>query len=165
MKFNAWMYINYVLIHVSFVLDESILSQAPHSTDVFNLLKVKAYDWDNIGRGFEVPYGYREGLKRKGVTSTDEGKLEDVIMKWMESECSDVTWNKVIEVLKKLQYNDLIQPAKEIFKRLSGNHKSITYSSIVVLLIHNVKCRAKPFASKKDWCNLPQEIAYRRHDR
>ena len=159
------MCINYVLIHVSCVLDESILGQAPHPTDVFNLLKVKAYDWDNIGREFGMPFGYRKGLTRESLMSTDESKLENVIMKWVESKCSDVTWNKVIEVLRNLQYSDLMQSAKEIFKRLSGNHRSITYSSIVVLLIHNVKCRAKPIASKKDCYNSPQEMAYRRHDR
>ena len=113
------------------IVDQSILSQPPNPTDVFNLLRDKSYNWDAIGSEFTVPFGYRTGLAREGVMSTDESKLEHVIMKWVESKCSDVTWNKVIEILRKLQYNDLIEPTNEILKTLSGN----VCSSIIIAVV------------------------------
>ena len=98
---------------------------------MFNLLRNKSCNWDDIGREFAVPHADRKGLAREDVMSTDRGKLEDVIMKWVESKCSDVTWNKVIEILRKLQYNDLIEPTNEILKTLSGN----VCSSIIITVV------------------------------
>ena len=101
--------------------DPIILSQAPHPNDVFNLFKGKAYQWNDIGREFGVPFGYREELTMEGVMSNADSKLEKVVWKWVESECSDVTWNTVIKVLKKLKYDDLMEATKDILKALSGN--------------------------------------------
>ncbi len=89
---------------------------------MFNLLRVKAVEWNNIGREFRVPVGYREELMREGIMSDSESKLERVLYRWVESECSDVTWNKVIEVLRILRFNDLIEPTKDVLRCLSGNH-------------------------------------------
>ena len=101
-------------------LDPTILSQAPHPTDVFNLLSDKAHQWNYIGTQFGVPFAYREELRMEGIQSYAESKLERVVWKWVQSECSDVTWNKVIKVLRKLQYHDLIEATKDILKALSG---------------------------------------------
>ena len=106
------------------ILDPS--SEAPNTKVVYNLLRDRAYQWNRIGRELGLPYGYREELKREIVQTlvqtTDEDKLESVIMKWEQSQCSDVTWSNVIKVFKILQFNDLIEPTKDILRRLSGNH-------------------------------------------
>ncbi len=116
------------LVHVFIILDQLILSQVPHAIDVFNLLKVKAVQWNDIGREFKVSFGYCEELRMEGIMSTAENKLERVLYRWVQSECSDVTWNKVIEVLKILQFNDLIEPTKDVLRCLSGNHSILVYN-------------------------------------
>ena len=73
---------------------------------MFNLLRKQAYRWDDIGREFRVPYSDREELRREGVQSCPENKLERVLWKWVESKCSDVTWRKVIEVFQLLELDD-----------------------------------------------------------
>ncbi len=106
-----------------FIVD---LSQAPDPiTVVYDLLRDRAYQWNDIGRELRVSYGYREGLKREGVQSTDETKLDSVIFKWEQSQCSDVTWSNVIKVLKILQFNDLMEPIKNMLRHLSGNNTKV----------------------------------------
>ena len=94
-----------------------IHSRAPDPNDVFNLLRSKAFNWDDVGRELQIPFGFREELRREGVMATPENKLERVLRKWVVSECSGVTWSKVIEVLNKLQFKDLIESAKLFLKR------------------------------------------------
>ncbi len=89
---------------------------------MYNLLRDRAYQWNDIGREFGVDYGYRNELQMQGVQTTSKDKLESVIMKWEQSQCSDVTWSNVIKVLKILQFNDLMEPTKDILRSLSGNH-------------------------------------------
>ncbi len=105
---------------LSIILDHC--SEAPNTRVVYNLLRDRAYQWNDIGRELGLPFGYHEGLKRDILQTNDEYKLESVIMEWEQSQCSDVTWSNVIRVLKILQFNDLIEPTKDILRRLSGNH-------------------------------------------
>ena len=95
-----------------------IYSQAPDPNDVFNLLNndISAH-WDDIGRELGVSYNQRQILKNEGTMSTAASKLETVLMKWVESECSDVTWSKVIQVLSILRFNDLMESTKLFLKR------------------------------------------------
>ena len=41
---------------------------------------------------------YREGLEME--KRSNEDKLEKVLNKWIESQCSDVTWDHLIKVLE-----------------------------------------------------------------
>ena len=95
-------------------IDIAILK--PESIEVFRLLKSKAYEWYAIGRELKVPYPFREGLRREGVVNTDEEKLEKIIMKWMESECLEVSWDSLIEVLKMLEFSQLVRSVKVYLK-------------------------------------------------
>ncbi len=107
-----------------------ILTLAPFVNDLYFLVRNRSYQWHDIGRELGLPFGYREGLKREGVMTSDETKLECVIMKWEQSQCSDVTWSNVINVLKILQFDDLVESTRAFLKRPdvlkkyseSGNH-------------------------------------------
>ena len=107
-----------------------ILTLAPFVNDLYYLVRYRAYKWNDIGRELGVPFGYREVLKREVVQTTDEAKLEIVITKWYQSLCSDVTWSNVINVLKILQFDDLVESTRAFLKRPdvlkkygeSGNH-------------------------------------------
>ena len=98
-------------------LGELILRCCPDPFDVFKLLRDRAFRWEDIGRELEVPYGCREELRTEGVQSYPESKLERVLVKWVESKCSDVTWSKVIQVLASLQFNDAMESAELFLKR------------------------------------------------
>ena len=69
--------------------------------DVHCMLSCISVKWDNIGQGLDVDWNYREELRGKPEKS--DYKLESVLYKWSESECSVVHWDTIIEVLEKLQ--------------------------------------------------------------
>ncbi len=64
------------------------------------LLNVISNDWGNIAQHLGVPFGFREGLRLDYGRNNNE-KLAAVINKWDESQCSDVTWDRLIDVLGK----------------------------------------------------------------
>ena len=45
-------------------------------------------------------------------TSPNKSKLERVLVKWVELRCSDVTWSKVMEVMRVVQFSDVLQSTK-----------------------------------------------------
>ena len=81
---------------------------------VCDFLRHKAYQWNDIGRGLKVDYSYRESLVRQGIQSEDSSKLENVIQKWFASKSSPLTWENLARVLRKLQFNDVVE---EIVKK------------------------------------------------
>ena len=105
------------MIDYCFPIGQLILSQSPVPKDVYNILRGRAAQWENIGIELEVDGNYRDQLRGEGVQSPDTSKLERVLRKWVESKCSDVTWSKVIEVLSLLQFNDLTEDIKQFLKR------------------------------------------------
>ena len=93
----------------------------PLLSDVRKLLKKKSVDWDAVGRKLNVPKNYREGLKRN-ISRTNEDKLEYILEKWIESECSEVSWKHLIEVVKDLAWMDI---AKGIEQFIMQSRESI----------------------------------------
>lgn len=90
------------------------------ANDVFKLLKKKSSDWNDIGRELNVSKNYRKGLEREGPMNTNEDKLECILEKWLESECSEVSWKHLIEVLRdELEWKDTAKEVEEfLFKRI-----------------------------------------------
>ena len=67
------------------ILCQLILSQAPDIRDVFYLLRDIFSHWNNIGRELGISFhNYRKELQRQDPTSTNESKLEQVLLMWME---------------------------------------------------------------------------------
>ena len=79
----------------------------PDPLDVFRLLE--SHEWNAISRELHVPFSFREGLIRTGLMYSDDDKLEQVIHKWLESECSPPTWDNLIEVLERLQLKAVLR--------------------------------------------------------
>ena len=69
-----------------------------------------------------MDYSYRESLVRQGVQKSDEDKLEAVLHKWIESQCSEVSWDNLIQVLIEV---GLIDTAKEVRSYLQTNPEAI----------------------------------------
>lgn len=77
--------------------------------DVYTLLQSKSCLWDRIGRGLNVGHDYRQSLFRQGVMLDDDGKLESVLAKWIESQCSATTWEHLFQVLLQLEFRDVAE--------------------------------------------------------
>ncbi len=82
---------------------------------MYHHLKPVSAKWDEIGRELCVSLDFRSGLEQ-GMTP--EKKLEMILNKWIESQCSTVTWESLIKVLtEKLQ---LVTLAQQIKTELEG---------------------------------------------
>ena len=93
------------------------LNKKPSLEDIMGLLKDNSAGWDDIGRWLQVPLNKCKEL-RVHIGLSNEGRLEEVINHWLESECLEpVTWAKLIEVLKN---NDLVNTAKKIEAHLGS---------------------------------------------
>ena len=56
-----------------------------------------------------MDYNFREGLLRAGVQRSDDNKLETVLNKWIETHCSEVSWDNLIKVLTELEFIDIVE--------------------------------------------------------
>ena len=85
-----------------FLDDPPILKKSPNSSDVMYFIKCHSARWDEFGSELRVPYDTRESLRRD-VTLDDRGRLERVVMKWIQSQCSPVVWQNVIDTLLSME--------------------------------------------------------------
>ena len=59
-----------------------------------------------------MDYGYRQELFRQGVMTNSEAKLEAVLNNWVETHCSEVSWDNLIQVLTELKFIDIAQDVR-----------------------------------------------------
>ena len=94
----------------------TILKKSPETRDIFKLLKSKSNDWDDFARELEVEDKVRGDL-RINMALRSENKLEQVLNNWIDSECSAVTWEKILEVLESLETRRLAREVKNYLKQ------------------------------------------------
>ncbi len=80
--------------------------------DVHCLLNEISVDWTDIARALGVDWNYREELRREAGL-TNAYKLESVLHKWAQSECSVVNWDTILEVLERLEKNNVLRSVKD----------------------------------------------------
>ncbi len=88
---------------------------------MYKLLEGTSGDWDKIARHLKVCFKFQEEL-RKNVGVDDSWRLDAVLNKWDNSECSEVTWDTVIDVLKRAGHN---KTAREVEEYLLNDTKAI----------------------------------------
>ena len=64
-----------------------------------------------------MEFGFREGLLRDGVQRTNDNKLEAVLNNWIETHCSEVSWDNLIQVLNELEFIDIVQDVRSFLQR------------------------------------------------
>ena len=79
------------------------------------MIKTKASKWDEIGRELNVPFEFRDNL-RKDITTTDEYKLEKILHEWEDSCCSEFTWDNVLNVLKEIKLKRLAMDVEDCLR-------------------------------------------------
>ena len=90
--------------------------------DAYRLLKRRSVEWDSFGRELGVDWDFREGLRKEGGTTSNNNKLERVLVKWSQSHCSEVSWDTIIEMLEELEFVDM---AKDVKDYLLNNPKGV----------------------------------------
>ena len=80
------------------------------------LLKPIVPQWSQLGVGLGVSYSYLQSLRMSN--NSIEDKLTDMIYKWIQSRCSSVTWEHLIEVLKSLDHHTVAEKVQDHFDRI-----------------------------------------------
>ena len=94
----------------------TVLKCKPDLEDVYNLLKQKSSKWDEIGGGLEVCYNFCQCQLKEGIMTSAQQKLEAVLNKWLESECSEVSWNHLIQVLIDMELVDVAEKVRRYLR-------------------------------------------------
>ena len=75
------------------------VTKEPEITDVLNILAPYGNRWRNIGQSLNVEEGFLDGLlERHGMSDLE--RLAKVLQSWIETQCSEVSWNHIKEVLE-----------------------------------------------------------------
>ena len=64
-----------------------------------------------------MDFGFREGLLRDGGLRTNDNKLEAVLNNWIETHCSEVSWDNLIQVLTELELIDIVRDVKRFLQK------------------------------------------------
>ena len=64
-----------------------------------------------------MEFGFREGLLRDGGLRTNDNKLEAVLNNWIETHCSEVSWDNLIQVLTELEFIDIARDVRSFLQR------------------------------------------------
>ena len=84
----------------------------PDLEDVLDQLKQKSCKWYEIGVGLKVDHDFRQCQLKEGIMTSDLKRLEAVLNKWIESECSEVSWNHLIQVLIDIELVDVAEKVR-----------------------------------------------------
>ena len=118
-KFLVIVIVNYI---ISFLDDEreyvSILKKSPEVGDVFNLTKSHSTKWDEIAIALEVDESTRTSVQHD-IQLGDNGKLDQILQKWNEAVSSDVTWEKILQVLESMELSETASEVKQFLKKPS----------------------------------------------
>lgn len=79
---------------------------APTLKAVFNLLKRNSARWNDFGKALGISQNDRQILYDERISA--EARLERVIHLWMESQCSPTTWDNLINVLREMGLQDIV---------------------------------------------------------
>ena len=87
--------------YVCVILD-NILKKSPEVDDVFDLIKEHSANWNDLAIALKIDGNTRTTLHNNGKL-TDDGKLDKILQTWHQAQPSDVTWEKILEVLESMK--------------------------------------------------------------
>ena len=64
-----------------------------------------------------MEYDFRQGLLQQGVMTSNKDKLEAVLNNWIETCCSEVSWDNLIRVLTELEFIDIARDVRRFLQR------------------------------------------------
>ena len=106
----------------------------PDLEDVLNQLKPASCKWYEIGVSLKVNHDFRQCQLKKGIMTSDLERLKAMLNKWIESECSEVSWNHLIQVLIDMELVDVAEKVKNYLRTdLSAIKKYRWVNNITVM--------------------------------
>ena len=120
-----------------FLDDTSILKKSPNSSEVFHLIKCHSARWDEFASELHVPCNTRDSLGRN-ILLEDGGRLERVVVKWIQSQCSPVTWENIIRTLASMDLNATACEVQDYLKHRQVVTKSSCKQLYMTLLIQQM---------------------------
>ena len=100
----------------------SILKKSPLIYDVLDLLRDHTARWNDLGIHLEVSENKRTELSQNGSLTSD-GKLEKILSNWIGAEHTPVTWEKVKEVLIKLDFRPTAKKVEHFLEEVDTVEK------------------------------------------
>ena len=100
----------------------SILKKSPHQHDVLDLLRDHTADWIDLGIELEVSENKRTEFSQDDRLSP-YGKLDKVLSYWIRAEPTPVTWEKVKEVLIKLNFRSTAKKVERFLQEVDTVEK------------------------------------------
>ena len=91
------------------------MRKSPEVGDVFSLIKSQSAKWNDIATELKVDDNTRTSVRQDTQLGKD-GKLDQILQTWNEAQTSDVTWEKIIEVLKSMKLNKTAGEVKQFLK-------------------------------------------------
>ena len=88
---------------------------------VYCQLREVSNEWNAIGRELGISLKDREEMRRKSELS-NEDRLEMVLDKWKKSECCEVSWDKIIDMLLNLKLKNV---ASEVRRYLLEDKEAV----------------------------------------
>ena len=79
-----------------------------------------------------MEYDFRQSLLKQGVMTSDEDKLEAVLNNWIETCCSEVSWDNLIQVLTELEFIDITRDVRRFLQRTKPG-KANNYYNLICL--------------------------------
>lgn len=110
--------------------DLHVLNKPPELMDVFDLVRHSSSSWDEIGRELNIPVNERTVLQRDPSINNDE-KLKRVLATWSYNETTDVKWSVILNVLEKLERNDLAKMMTKFLERPETYKKYISKKDFI----------------------------------
>ena len=91
------------------------MKKSPEVGDVFSLIKSHSVKWNEIAIALKVDDNARTSV-RQDIQLGNDGKLDQILQTWNEAQSSDVTWEKIIEVLESMKLKKTASEVKQFLK-------------------------------------------------
>ena len=101
--------------YVCVILD-NILKKSPEVDDVFDLIKEHSANWYDLAIELKIDENTRTTL-HNDARLTNHGKLERILQKWHQAQPSDVTWEKILEVLESMMLRRTARKVKMFLEK------------------------------------------------
>ena len=99
-----------------FLDDTPILKKSPNSSELIPLIKCHSSRWDEFASVLQVPLDKRESLRRDS-TLENGGRLKRVVVIWIESQCSPVTWKNIVHTLVSMDLKTTADKVQDYLKQ------------------------------------------------
>ena len=105
------------------------------------MLKKKSAHWDDFARELNIDDNSRQELAIEGNTTTSRTKLEKVLIKWINSQTSEVTWKNIIDALEGLEFIELARDVKDFLRKqdvVKRYSEKLDYEGITSIIIYYI---------------------------